>query len=96
MRTILPCCCLLLIVPFCFGQNVGIVRKNYYSTYYDSTLNVSIQVFDSTSIRLGSVNPYSGAVSHLSANSYSLAVNLNGATIDPYKTSIISGVVSIY
>lgn len=91
MRTILHCCCFILIVPYCFGQNVGIVRKNYYSTYFDSTLNVSIQVFDSTSIRLGSVNPYSGAVSHLSANSYSLTVNLNGATIDPYQNHYYIG-----
>ena len=91
MRAILLFFCCVFSATLCFGQNVGIVRKNYYSTYFDSTLNVSINVFDSTSIRLGSVNPYSGAVSHLSTNSYSLTVNLTGATIDPYQNHYYIG-----
>ncbi len=74
-----------LSIFYSVGQNVGIVRKNYFSTYFDPTFNQYIEVFDSATIRLGSVNPYSGIVSNVSNNAYSLAINLNGATIDPYQ-----------
>lgn len=77
--------CIFLSTFSSFGQNVGIVRKNYFSTYFDPTFNQYIEVFDSATIRLGSVNPYTGIVSNLSNNAYSLAINLNGATIDPYQ-----------
>lgn len=65
------------------AQHVGIVRKNYFSTYFDTLLNMNIQVLDSSTIRLGSINPQTGAVSNLGAE-YAMGINLTGATIDPY------------
>lgn len=66
------------------AQHVGIVRKNYISTYFDSTLMENIEVFDSATIRLGSINPTTGIVSNIGNSEYSYGVNLTGATIDPY------------
>lgn len=85
MKILVFLTCAFLSTLYSFSQNVGIVRKNYFSTYFDPTFNQYIEVFDSATIRLGSVNPYSGVVSNLSNNAYSLAINLNGATIDPYQ-----------
>jgi hypothetical protein len=73
-----------LFVLVGYGQNVGIVRKNYYSTYFDSSTNSSYEVFDSATIRLGTINPTTGFVSNLSNQAYQLPINLNSATIDPY------------
>jgi len=82
--------CLLLIIfsgflNFAFSQNVGIVRKNYFSSYYDSLINMNIDVFDSATIRLGVINPLSGIITNLNSSEYSISINLTGATIDPYQ-----------
>ena len=66
------------------AQHVGIVRKNYISTYFDSTFMENIEVFDSATIRLGSINPETGMVSNIGNSEYNSGINLTGATIDPY------------
>lgn len=66
------------------AQHVGIVRENYISSYYDSTLMLNIDVLDSSTIRLGSINPLTGLVTNIGNSEYNAAINLNGATIDPY------------
>jgi hypothetical protein len=66
------------------AQHVGIVRENYISSYYDSTLMVTIDVLDSSTIRLGSINPLTGVVTNIGNSEYNAGINLNGATIDPY------------
>lgn len=76
---------ILFLVPLCEAQNVGIIRKNYSSSYFDTLLNEFIEVYDSSTIRLGSVDPYSGVVTHMSGDAYAMAINLTGATIDPYQ-----------
>jgi hypothetical protein len=82
---------IFLSLHTCFGQNVGVVRKNFFSTYFDPTLNQTIDVFDSSTIRLGTVDPLTGVVSNLSSNAYNLAINLNGATIDCYQNHYYIG-----
>lgn len=86
---------LVIVVLFsfsvCFAQNVGIVRKNYFSTYFDPVLNATIEQFDSSTIRLGTVNPSDGVVTNLSNNAYNLAINLNGATTDYYQNHYYIG-----
>lgn len=67
-----------------FAQNVGIVRKNYISTIYDSLSMSNIDVFDSSTIRLGSINPTSGIVTNIGNSEYKMGINLTGATINPY------------
>lgn len=67
-----------------FAQNVGIVRKNYISTYYDSTLMMNIDVLDSSTIRLGSIEPLTGVITNLGNSEFNGAINLTGATLDPY------------
>lgn len=81
----------LFTVSVCFAQNVGIVRKNYFSTYFDPVLNATIEQFDSSTIRLGTVNPSDGVVTNLSNNAYNLAINLNGATTDYYQNHYYIG-----
>ena len=66
------------------AQNVGIVRKNYFSTVYDSALMQTIDVLDSSTIRLGSVNPSTGVVGNIGNKQYKMGINLNGASMDPY------------
>lgn len=73
------------------SQNVGILRKNYFSTYFDPTLNVNIEVFDSSTIRLGSVEPLTGVVSPIGNQAYNMAINLNGATNDFYQNRYFIG-----
>lgn len=68
-----------------FAQGYGIVRKNYISTVFDSTLNMTIDILDSSTIRLGSINTSTGLVSNSGTAEYSLGINLTGATIDPYS-----------
>ncbi len=67
-----------------FSQNVGIVRKNYISTIYDSLSMSNIDVFDSSTIRLGSINPTTGVVTNIGNSEYKMGINLTGATINPY------------
>ncbi len=71
------------------AQHFGMVRKNYMSTYYDTLLNMNIDVLDSSTIRLGSINPLTGVVSNIGLAEYTLAINLTGATIDPYNNKYI-------
>jgi len=75
---------LYFTIDVLIAQNVGIVRKNYYSSYYDSTLMEKIDVLDSSTFRLGSIDPYSGVVTNIGNSEYNSSINLNGATIDPY------------
>jgi hypothetical protein len=75
---------LFFAVNIANAQNVGIVRQNYISSYYDSTVMDTIDVLDSSTIRLGRVNPKTGVVTNLGKSEYKSAINLNGATIDPY------------
>lgn len=84
MKTILYLCSLILAFTSAFAQNVGIVRANYFSSYFDSTLNTTIQVLDSSTIRLGSLNPATGSVSNVGNVQYNSGINLTGATINPY------------
>ena len=67
-----------------YAQNVGIVRNNYFSTYYDSTLMINIDVLDSSTVRLGSIDPITGVVTNIGNSEYNSAINLNGATLNPY------------
>lgn len=80
-----------LFIHISFSQNVGIVRKNYSSYVYDSLLMDYIETYDSSTVRLGSVDPYSGIVSNYSTNEYAIGINLNGATIDPYLNKYYIG-----
>lgn len=75
----------------CFSQNVGIVRKNYSSYVYDSLLMDYIETYDSSTVRLGSVDPFTGIVSNTSSTEYTIGINLNGATIDPYLNKYYIG-----
>jgi hypothetical protein len=65
------------------AQHMGMVRKNYISTYYDTLLNINIDVLDSSTIRLGSVNTTTGLVTNVGPE-YNAAISLAGATINPY------------
>jgi len=63
----------------------GLIRKNYFSTEFDSTLGFPIETLDSATVRLGKINLTTGAISIISPNSvlaggYSLNA---GSTIDP-------------
>ena len=80
----------ILFIALCFvvnivdAQNFGIVRKNYISSYFDSTLMINIDVLDSATIRLGDIDPISGIVTNVGSSEYNSGINLNGATLDPY------------
>jgi len=84
MKNHLTILVLFLAVNNSNAQNVGIVRENYFSSYFDSTLFTLIEVLDSSTIRLGSVNPSTGIVSDIGSYAYNSGINLNGATINPY------------
>jgi hypothetical protein len=75
---------LFCIAQAAAAQNFGILRENYFSSYYDTTLMMNIDVLDSSTIRLGSINPTTGVVSNVGNVEYATGINLNGATIDPY------------
>ena len=63
----------------------GLIRTNYFSKIYDSTLMDSIEVLDSTGIQLGKINPSTGVVTFVSPHSIAQGgYSLNaGSTIDP-------------
>ena len=88
---------LFLLLNLCFvlsvsnAQNYGIVRKNYFSNVYDSALMQNILVLDSSTIRLGSVNPSTGVVSNTGNKQYNMGINLNGATLNPYSNKYYIG-----
>jgi hypothetical protein len=75
---------LYFTIDVLIAQNVGIVRKNYYSSYYDSTVMEKIDVLDSSTFRLGIIDPYNGVVTNIGNSEFNSSVNLNGATIDSY------------
>ncbi len=74
-----------------FSQNVGMVRTNYISTVYDSTLMLEIEVFDSGTVRLGTINPLTGIVLNVGTAAYNMGINLSGATINPYSNEYYIG-----
>ncbi|MCC7029664.1 MAG: T9SS type A sorting domain-containing protein [Chitinophagaceae bacterium] len=84
MKSIYFSCLLIALSVSSIAQHVGIVRKNFYSQYYDSVLNINVQMFDSSTIRLGSVNTQTGNVTNLGGAEYTMNINLTGATVDPY------------
>jgi hypothetical protein len=63
----------------------GLIRQNYFSYVFDSTLNETIELLDSSTVRLGKVDPNTGIVTIISP--YSLnqgGYTLNGgAAVDP-------------
>lgn len=82
---------LFFIISLACAQNVGIVRNNYISSYFDSTLMVNIEVLDSATIRLGSINPLTGVVTNVGNSAYMSGINLNGATLNPYANQYYIG-----
>lgn len=63
----------------------GIIRENFFSKYYDELVMDSLEVLDSSSIKLGFIDPVSGELTAISQNSLSPVINLTGAAIDPYN-----------
>ena len=63
----------------------GLIRKNYFSTEFDSTLGFPIETLDSATVRLGKINLASGEITIISPSSIlSGGYSLNaGSTIDP-------------
>lgn len=62
----------------------GLIKENHYSTIYDPTLMDSITILDSTTLRLGKINPATGVVTVISPNNIvngGFAYN-SGSTID--------------
>lgn len=45
---------------------------------------VNIEVLDSATIRLGSIDPNTGVVTNVGNSEYNSGINLNGATLNPY------------
>jgi hypothetical protein len=87
----------------------GLVRQNYFTTYYDPIIMDSTSVLDSTSIKLGKINPNTGVVTTISPYSirqggYSLnmgsAINPNtmtyyfGTGAEVIGVSLITGLVT--
>lgn len=73
------------------AQHVGILRQNYFSSYYDSMLNTYIDILDSATIRLGSIQANTGVVNAVGTTQYNMGINLTGATINPYANQYIIG-----
>lgn len=63
----------------------GLIRKNYFSTEFDSIVGFPIETLDSATVRLGKINLTTGAISIVSPYSIlSGGYSLNaGSTIDP-------------
>jgi hypothetical protein len=68
----------------------GIVRQNHYSYIYNP-LDSSIisQQFDSATLRLGTINPITGFVSNSGNFAFNDAINLTGASLNPYENSFV-------
>ncbi len=80
-----------LLSHFIVAQHIGIVRKNYFSNYFDTLMNTQIEVLDSSTIRLGTIDPLNGLITNLNTSEYNMAINLNGATVDPYNNRYYIG-----
>jgi hypothetical protein len=68
----------------------SIVRKNYYSTEtlpFDTT--ITIEVLDSSTYRLGKVDPLTGFVENLGNQTFNGGLNLTGSALNPYDNSYI-------
>ncbi len=57
----------------------GIVRQNYYTN----------QTFDSSTVRIGSINTTNGYVSNIGSSTYQMGINLTGAALNPYDSTYI-------
>lgn len=86
--------CLLVTTTIASAQSTntiyGLARQNYFSTVidpFDST--ITHQVFDSTSIRLGTYNTLTGVVSQIGMTGYNESINLTGAALNPYDNTYI-------
>lgn len=87
----------LLLLLFCVqiqaqsnGNVYGIVRQNYYSTVTDPIdTNITYEQLDSSTIRFGYTDPAVGFVSNVNNTTYTQAVNLTGAALDPYQNTYI-------
>lgn len=81
--------CLIALTSFAQNSSLfGIVRKNYFTLVVnpiDSTL--LFQQYDSSTIRLGSLDCASGVVSNIGLNAYNETVNLTGAALNPYDNT---------
>jgi len=68
----------------------GIVRQNYYSYVYNPIdSSIISQVFDSATVRLGTLNTTNGFVSNLGNYTYQMGINLTGAALNPYDSTYI-------
>jgi hypothetical protein len=68
----------------------GIVRQNYYSYVYNPIdSSIITQVFDSATVRLGTLNTTNGFVSNLGNYIYQMGINLTGAALNPYDSTFI-------
>lgn len=92
-KSILFCTVLLVVTNMLAQTNnpiFGIVRQNYYSLVenpFDPTM--PFEQFDSATIRLGTMDPNSGAVTNIGGNAYAEAINLTGAALNPYDNTYI-------
>ena len=68
----------------------GIVRQNYYSNLYNPVDSTIIgQQFDSSALRLGTINPTTGYVSNQGSFAFNESINLTGASLNPYENSFV-------
>ena len=54
-------------------------------------LMTDIEVLDSATIQLGSINPVTGVVLPIGSTAYNSGINLNGATLNPYADQYYIG-----
>jgi hypothetical protein len=86
---------LLVIAGFsAYAQNnntiFGIVRQNFYTyTYNPVDSSIISQQFDSSALRLGTINPATGYVSNQGSFAFSESINLTGASLNPYENSFV-------
>jgi hypothetical protein len=86
---------LLIIAGFyAYAQNnntiFGIVRQNFYTyTYNPVDSSIISQQFDSSALRLGTINPATGYVSNQGSFAFSESINLTGASLNPYENSFV-------
>lgn len=68
----------------------GIVRQNYYSNIINPVdSSIISQQFDSSALRLGSINPTTGYVSNVGSFAFNESLNLTGASLNPYENSFV-------
>ncbi|MFZ4614544.1 MAG: T9SS type A sorting domain-containing protein, partial [Bacteroidia bacterium] len=68
----------------------GIVRQNFYTyTYNPVDSSIISQQFDSSALRLGTINPATGYVSNQGSFAFSESINLTGASLNPYENSFV-------